>query len=49
MCRTGCDGTPDRALATWLIVSKKNERLKAVASHQRAGHVSTTFDLVISS
>ena len=35
--RSGSDGTPDRALATWLIEAEEGLRLQAVAMHPRAG------------
>jgi hypothetical protein len=42
---TGNDGTPDRALSTWLIVAKKGETILAKAGHQRAGKASVSIKL----
>jgi hypothetical protein len=32
-----CDGTTERALATWLVIAKPDSIITATAFHQRAG------------
>jgi hypothetical protein len=42
---SGNDGTPDRALASWVVQSTEGTRVEVVAAHDRAGRVSATCTL----
>jgi hypothetical protein len=37
MSRSGCDGTPDRALCVWNVIAPQNVFVDVTAGHQRAG------------
>ncbi len=39
------DGTPDRALATWVVRAKPGTEVRTVVEHQRAGRVQSTVVL----
>jgi hypothetical protein len=41
----GNDGTPDRALATWVVRARAGTTLTVEASHDRAGRATATIDL----
>jgi hypothetical protein len=43
-CRE-CDGTTERASASWLVVAKAGTTVEALASHQRAGRARKSLTL----
>jgi len=44
--RSGCDGTPERALSTWTVLAPRGTIIKATAVNPRAGTATALISLV---
>lgn len=44
--RSGCDGTPERALSVWTVLAPRGTMIKTTAIHPRAGTATALISLI---